>query len=176
MNNTIEYTEDGYLALPLDGIYMTPEKTQLMREFFQRENDERLGRWRWPENPDYVVYARGTAGVHVLDESSGIGAARYIHRNGDPCNPTAEYQAAYAYFAAHPESKPWLDAKPGEIWDVTTKDGGTKTLRYVALLSAGPGDVNVIYLVPVDNVRSPKLGLNATVITAATRIYPKEES
>ena len=28
-------------------------------------------------------------------------------------------RAAYRYFAAHPEPKPWEDAKPGEVWLVT---------------------------------------------------------
>ncbi|WP_315637306.1 MULTISPECIES: hypothetical protein [Microbacterium] len=92
-----------------------------LREFFRHERDEELGRWRWPDNPDFVVYPRGESGVHVLDEGSGIGAARFIQRNGDPHNPTAEYQAAYAYFEAHPERKPWHDAKTGEIWVITVE-------------------------------------------------------
>lgn len=108
--------------LMVDGHMTSPNDAQALREFFQYERDEELGRWRWPENPDYVVYPRGESGVHVLDESSGIGAARFIHRNGDPDNPTAEYKAAYAYFEAHPERKPWEAAKPGEVWLLTTRD------------------------------------------------------
>ncbi len=99
-----------------------------LREFFQHERDEELGRWRWPENPQYVVYPRGDSGVRVLDEGSGIGSARLIHRNGDPDNPTAEYQAAYAYFEAHSERKPWDTASAGELWAFKTDPGTRETL------------------------------------------------
>ena len=84
------------------------------------ERDQGLGRWRWPENPDYVVYpsVRVLARVRtvvVLHEPSGDNV--YIPESSG--FDTDEARAALAYFAAHPVSKPWHDAKPGEAWVIT---------------------------------------------------------
>lgn len=99
--------------------------SQALREFFQHERDEELGRWRWPENPEYVVYPP-RKGVH----SHGRGAL-VIHeptaRMFDVWEVRSVWSAllddvravADAYFAAHPEPKPWHDAKPGELWELT---------------------------------------------------------
>lgn len=89
-----------------------------LREFFQHERDEELGRWRWPENPDYVVYPGEEGDVLVYDETE-LDAPRYFARESSafPGNFGA---AARAYFDAHPEPKPWHDAKPGEVWVITT--------------------------------------------------------
>lgn len=123
---------------------------QALREFFQHERDEELGRWRWPENPDYVVYpdlthdhevAFGDGLTYtVLRESDGVmkGYARAeddhrgsVHRPHD--NPFA--LAARAYFAAHPEPKPWHDAQPGEVWVLTTENVGDEIAARVADLN-----------------------------------------
>ena len=143
-----------------------PEGIVALREFFQNEHDKELGRWRWPDNPQYVVYPRGDSGVRVLDEGSGIGSARLIHLNGDPDNPTGEYQAAYAYFEAHPERKPWEDAKPGEVW-VLTFDGADDTFKAYESRSG------TIYF-----TRSRETSANLTDerITAGRRIWPEDAS
>lgn len=89
---------------------------EALREFFRAEEDERLGRWRWPENPEYVVYPRAED-VLVLFEINGEGGVLY--RRGDAVHDF-EGLAARAYFDAHPEPKPaWHDAKPGEVWELT---------------------------------------------------------
>ncbi|MEO2134648.1 hypothetical protein [Microbacterium sp.] len=98
-----------------------------LREFFQKENDDRLGRWRWSENPDYVVYLRVNAGIRVVSESSGdsLRANREAASKWKAGEPTF-YGAARAYFDAHPEPKPaWHDAKPGEVWVVKFRTGPT---------------------------------------------------
>ena len=92
-----------------------------LREFFQHERDKELGRWRWPEKPDYVVYPkeRSTSGkrmVRVVSEAHGYGCD-YCEGDRDG---NEQRLAASAYFAAHPEPKPeWHDAKPGEVWAIT---------------------------------------------------------
>lgn len=105
-----------------------PLVTVALRELFRAEEDERLGRWRWPENPDYVVYpATVKTRVRVLRET-GMGELEWVDE-GD----TRSYEfchAARAYFDAHPEPKPWLDAKPGEMWRLTFK--GNPEDSYVA--------------------------------------------
>jgi hypothetical protein len=156
VNDTIEYTEDGYLALPLEGIYMTPEKTQLMREFFRAEekraleDDERITAWHRVASHPFFATAFKSQGT-LIDAM--------IAKLNDLM------------------PKPWLDAKPGEIWDLTTKDGGEKTLRYATQLQRDNSESrSSVYFEPVDSLYAPKLGLRATVITAGTRIYPKEEA
>lgn len=89
-----------------------------LREYFEHERDEQLGRWRWPENPDYVVYPRGDGAVAVLYERHAEGGILY--RRGDPVHDM-EGEAARAYFDAHPEPKPWHDAKPGEVWALSVE-------------------------------------------------------
>lgn len=96
-----------------------------LAEFFQHKHDEEFGRWRWPENPGYVVYRKpeyddedGRAAL-VLDERSGEGFLRWER----VLDSGVFGQAARAYFEAHPEPepKPWHDAKPGEVWEITYK-------------------------------------------------------
>lgn len=91
-----------------------------LREFFQDALDKALGRWRWPEDPDYVVYATDVAGgrlVRILRESDPRilemtrGGAQHEADQG-----SRAARAALAYFDTHPEPKPWHDAKPGEVW------------------------------------------------------------
>lgn len=102
-----------------------PYETQALREFFRAEEDMRLGRWRWPDNPDFVVYAE-SGGLHsVVQESTGLSSSRNgIYDGGDIFN-----DAAVAYRTAH--YKPWRDAKPGEVW-VIDRDG-VETVFRVAL-------------------------------------------
>ena len=101
------------------GVY-TLETTEALRAFFQAERDDALGRWRDPENPDYVVYPRPDQDYHdgscvlVLDELSG---ATWLD-----WERVALPGPARRYFAAHADvepRKPWHDAKAGEYWLVT---------------------------------------------------------
>jgi hypothetical protein len=92
-----------------------------LREFFQAERDEELGRWRWPDNPDCIVYPREHRGtsdrrrVVVVNEASGLHSGVCVEGYTDEA-------AALAWFTAHPERKPWEDAEEGEGW-LLTVDG-----------------------------------------------------
>jgi hypothetical protein len=94
------------------------EHIDALREFFRAEEDERLGRWRWPENPDYVVYPESD-GLHaVLRESAG----ETTHRNGLAVHDM-EGQAARDYVTAHPDPKPaWHTTRDGDIWMLERTD------------------------------------------------------
>lgn len=99
--------------------------TKALREFFLHERDQELGRWRWPENPDYVVYpirqrgALGKPASGLLRESS-CDVSTHGRNDSDMPEPVR------AYFAAHPEPKPWHDAKPGEVWEVANATGSPR--------------------------------------------------
>lgn len=117
-----------------------------LREFFRAEEDERLGRWRWPEDPDYLVYPESISPVvvRVVRESTGVQQA--ISRAKAGHQRTAMQQAARAYFDAHPEPKPWREAREGEVWVITVPEG-----TYPAIFQAdafrdagGPWDVRDI--------------------------------
>ncbi|MCC4266279.1 hypothetical protein [Microbacterium schleiferi] len=96
---------------PITPIWTNSSELKALREFFRAEEDERLGRWRYPENPDYVVYLRPDGQVMVLVESSGQTVYRYRgeadelrdmrSRDGKDIMPAT--RAAEAYFDAHPE-------------------------------------------------------------------------
>ncbi|MBL0245574.1 MAG: hypothetical protein IPQ22_16875 [Rhodoferax sp.] len=103
--------------------WLDPRDADALREFFQQERDLELGRWRWPENPDYVVYHgnSGSDAVWVHNEREA-GAIQSSARNSGDAGETDYFAAARAYFAAHPEPKQWHDAKPGEVWAIVTEN------------------------------------------------------
>jgi hypothetical protein len=154
-----------------------------LAEFFRAEEDERLARWRWPENPDYVVYAwvadpprRDIRGVTVLSETIPRGYTVWEDRidtlygtSIDEASRRNAREAARAYFDAHPEPKPWYDAKPGEVWELTHL-GGASAYVFTDQLSVAQG------------VEPAFLGGRAVLyvrddeITAGRRIWPEVQS
>lgn len=85
--------------------------------------DERLGRWRWPENTEYVVHRLLLHRVRVTSERSGR-AEDFTRADLDLKIADSFLLAARAYFDAHPEPKPWHEAKPGEVWVIATRNVG----------------------------------------------------
>lgn len=143
-----------------DACRASTARAQALREFFRAEEDARLGRWRWAEDPDFLVYPE-VGGLHrVVRESTGESQ----RRNG-LVSADAWGHAACAYRIAHPEPKPWHDAKPGEVWLITS-NGGT----YVDEPAIVVGDRwmfrSAFDIARVDSVR-------ADGIKAARRIYPE---
>lgn len=96
---------------------VSSKQFQALREYFRAERDKELGRWRWPENPDYVVYTQG-AGWIVMSERSA-NSKHYSFREHAAVGTSILAQAMRAYFEAHPERKPWEDAKEGDVWLLT---------------------------------------------------------
>jgi hypothetical protein len=100
-----------------------PESWRAVTEAVRAEEDERLGRWRWPENPDYVVYVRiSNEIVTVFSEARGLSvdASRGTQDAWvDDERPWKRHalDAASAYFDAHPQPKPWHSAKEGDVWE-----------------------------------------------------------
>ena len=101
-----------------------------LRAYFQAERDEQLGWWR--ASPGFVVKPHagdngiGSRSVNVLNERLGITKPVWEVEES-----RSEYGiAARAYFDAHPEPKPWHDARPGEAWVITV--GGTEMPALVA--------------------------------------------
>jgi hypothetical protein len=143
-----------------------------LREFFQAESDERLGRWRWPENPSVVVvpdldgyHDDGKRWVAVYDETQMGRSSWYCAdasgrgiRGSQPL-----HDAAWAYFDAHPEPKPeWHNAKPGELWELAELEPALYIVE-----SSGTRFIHV-------ERRLFALDIEDPCITSGRRIWPEE--
>ena len=109
---TIKVGEDGTLIFDHVHGYLDPDSAMDAEEWAQAKHDADLGRWRWPENPTFVVYVIGRSGdvVNVMNEQNGMSAQ--FSRNemtffGLPIETDdPNYSgAAHAYFEAHPTPK-----------------------------------------------------------------------
>lgn len=123
---TVRSNEDGSISFQGGNGYIGPGLSFDAEEFFQAKRDAELGRWRWPENPDFVAWASRRSNekdVTVLDESDGyVGYFTRADVEDERSGEGLIRRAARAYFEAHPERRPWEDAKSGEAW-VFTIDG-----------------------------------------------------
>ena len=156
-----------------NGIY-TLETTEALRAFFQAERDQELGRWRDPENPNVVVYL-------VPDQDDGYGRVVWVLDEAemvsmtvlDDWEHTASPGPADRYFAAHPlpepEPKPWVDAKPGEVWALTY--AGIEETAWVADFTWGTPP----RFRQFKNLLNP-IFTNDKHITAGRRIWPEGEA
>lgn len=140
------------------------EKVDALREFFQHERDEELGRWRYPDDPRYVVHGGYSPGeekrfARVVNEQMGI--VSVIYEGLDHRSEVANIAAAY--FEANPERKPWHDAKHNEIWVVQING-----------CIAAPEPYRVIdgKLRPVSNPDRFWVSPDSPEITDASRIWP----
>lgn len=133
--------------------------------------DERLGRWRHPDYPH--IFAKKDSsddwvGV-VKDNEEGLAYGQFKRGVRGTTDPMAIVAAAY--FAVHPGSKPWHDAKPGEVWLLTTKnvdDRWNPTAFCVA-----ERDYDIVFRPTEPEYSVTYMGVGATAITNARRIYPE---
>lgn len=108
--------------------YLNAAQASTLREFFQHERDEELGRWRWPENPEWLAVEgeRSPEGrtVVVVNERT-LDRFWFNERVMTiPADASAAHKAGCAFFEAHPKRRPWVDATPGEVWVLTLPDPG----------------------------------------------------
>ena len=123
----IKTYEDGSARLlwPWRDIALTTADFKALREYFQAERDEELGRWRDTENPNIVVYALSMMDgedrcIRLLNELSG---ATWLD-----WGRVALPGPASRYFEAHPEPEPrppfaaYVDKNGSAVW-VTDENG-----------------------------------------------------
>lgn len=106
------------------------EMVQALREFFLHERDKELGRWRDPEDPNMYVITDEGGRLNVVNESTSRWTliTRELIAGYPDVMPGRKTGARY--FAAHPEPRPWHDAKAGEVW-VLTLEGEPETAQVV---------------------------------------------
>lgn len=158
----------------LEGPCLSSLEADALREFFRDERDRELGRWRSKEHPDFVAYEHGDGRVRFVRESDGIS---YSFDRASASWFYAEYDAEAAfqvvareYFEAHPEPKPWQDAKPGEVW-VIDFDGHTDVVCRV--LSASRFTNSGHGFMPLEPSSYHAVGTFAPAVTAGRRIWPE---
>ena len=162
-----------------EGVY-TLETTEALREYFQAERDEELGRWRDPENPNMIAYEGVRAGHAVLRVMSESGGRSYSFFSLKEAQRTAssDYvsdlerltaESAIRYYTAHEPDPEWWSAKPGEVWVISFEDAEYLGKDTPACVRKGPYkeavfDVGAIYIEPTNSA-----------ITAGRRIWPEGE-
>lgn len=108
---------------------ITPRQVaQAISEFAQHERDQELGRWRWPENPDYVVYPPSVRDLRVGVVYEPDGRRFCFSRELADRDGTNWGRCASAYFKAHLEPKPWHDARNGQLWLIRFDDATSKNV------------------------------------------------
>lgn len=143
-----------------------PQYVQALREFFLAERDAELGRWRDPEDPDWVGYRySGPNSLQLLNERTA--RTQYWTRNElgsvDVYGDFPTWPIAQRYFATHPKPKPWHEAQEGEGWTVTV-EGETKLMTVVEV------DGRLVF---IDPSISDYWTLDNDAITTARRIWPE---
>lgn len=161
---------------PITPIWTNSSELKALREFFRAEEDERLGRWRYPGDPDFVVYGLdGEQAVRVIRESTAV-SFDYLRDEHRSSIPNAFAAAAYAYFDAHPERKPWHDAKPGETWRLTVNDRIPLEIDLTFNVIGVEGVIPSRFARPQVGGEQMEYPLDSPAITAGRRIWPEVSS
>lgn len=137
------------------------ESWPIIEQAVLAKRDDELGRWRSKDHPEYLVYPKPHPNddyVWVVNEVSP-GMVSYPVRPGDT-NESPYAAVAREYFDSTEPPKPWLAAKPGEVW-VLTIDGFEE-----ALLANGAKFTG----------RHGKVNAGDPFITAGRRIYPEADN
>lgn len=144
----VNVAADGSLMFGRVNGYLSKEAAYDAEEYFRAKHDEELGRWRWPINPHWIAMEGnrnrdGRRTVALFNEQtfeSCLVNDRVLESSIDD----ASHRAGRAFFEAHPELKPWHDAKAGEFWSVhhvgietCRVDDVNGTLRFVGVDSHG---------------------------------------
>ena len=142
--------------------------TDALREFFRAEEDERLGRWR---RGDHVVYPGLSTDeyIFVLDEATGESdEIRAEYLRGETTDDPSLHEidrTALLYLLSKPASKPWHDAKEGELWALTI-DGAEDIYVIVRTEEAG------FRMFPARSTAF-RPGAFPSEVTAGRRIWPE---
>lgn len=146
--------------------FLDAEMVPTLREFFRAERDEELGRWRYPEDHEWIVYPDGEDQLgnrHVITFWEKNGRRDSIYEDAIP--GTLWGIVARAYFEAHPERKPWEDAKPGEVWALTVD--GVESAFYPSK------SMERIFTPVAPSTGNPGTPFDWPEITDGRRVYPE---
>lgn len=122
-------------------------RVESLREYFRDERDRELGRWRSQSDSSWTAVVNKSESEVYFRNDDGL-REFIVHLETRTYGQWVEElrEIAKEYLAAHPEKKPWYDAKPGEVWVLTY--GGQETAhvftdRYADFQDKDPGYVFV---------------------------------
>lgn len=122
-SNGVKVELGGGSYLYVENTCFAPEETDALREFFQHEADEKAGIWRSKIDPTWTAKVVDDY-VHFHHEDYKLFFDLFSDKIDDPERLSwlaADLQKiAREYIEAHPEPKPWMDAKDGEAWVLTS--------------------------------------------------------
>lgn len=171
MRNTDDGPDIDYQSWSIGNareVLLAPHEVDALREFFQHERDQELGRWRDQESPErFVVPGHADDWIQVWNEARMKGEGTYTRSSavihfGNPKYPCAA--TAKRYFDAHPEPKPWHDARDGQLWLIRFSDYPNTDVS--ALVKNGTFVYN-------DHCHDGIAAVNDSTITAGRRIWPE---
>lgn len=169
---TVERDHNNDVVVDTISVLMADGTALASREFFQHERDEELGRWRWPENPDWVgVEGEEQVGMRtvVLVNERTLERFWINYRAMDAAQDASiDKHAARAFFEAHPEQKPWHDAEPGEVWIIREVDAQPTAARACMVNER-------MQFEPVNNI-TRHIDVDDPLIADARRIWPEDAS
>lgn len=146
-------------------VMLSGRNTQALREFFAAE----LGVWVDPE----------TSALVIADSKGDPHNGRYVSvyldgqmfglfEKGDRTSEREEL-VTDRYFAAHPEPKPWHDARPGEVWMLVT------TRHEEARAYGVEQEPDGLVFCPAFRADFKSLDVDGAGVKSAHRIYPPED-
>jgi len=167
----VKSRSDGSVLFDHANGYLSPASAMDAEEWAQAKRDAELGRWRCPEDPDWVAQegnrdAAGRRTVHLFDECTFEFHwlnDRVVERGA---GELPKHRVARAFFEAHPERKPWQAAKPGEVWILSTADGENAAYSVMTVREAG-----VVF-----ESDEGRYSLDDADIEGARRIWPEDAS
>lgn len=137
-----------------------------LREFFAHERDVELGRWRSKKHPAWTAVLAAHVDMVNFRHDNGVQAFEVDNRERRYSQWSIELQdVAAEYFAAHPEPKPWHDAKPGEVWVVSAYE---EPIAMTVFESDFGG-----LLFRQNDREGTTWAIDTPVITSARRIFPE---
>ncbi|MDY0829084.1 hypothetical protein SK224_08075 [Microbacterium sp. BG28] len=121
---TIDRDLEGDLAAS-SGQYLGKDAEQAFRELFAAQHPNAHGLHRDSRFPEYIFIRQhrsddgdGRAvGVIDLEQKEFFTAWENLNRD----SRERWIIAGHAWLDANPDPAPWMDAKPGEVWRLTTK-------------------------------------------------------
>lgn len=165
-NATVDWWSADEKQRGIIQVFTHSQVWQALREFFQHERDEELGRWRHPEDPRYVVYGGYSPGeerrfARVVQEQMGIVSIVYEGKD----HQSEVHDIAVAYFEGHPERKPWLEADAGDIWVISAEGEEQFAVHAIAGLF---GSVQFV------TVGGKPVNMSNSTFTGFRKIWPEE--
>lgn len=162
---------NGYDVTP--GHDMSVEQTDALREFFRRETDDALGRWRSASDPAWTAVLDADTGYVKVRNDDGHRSFSFIPGSPATLTPWVKElrEIAKEYIESHPEQRPWQGAKPGEVWALGI--GGGYHCDSISVIETQEG-IRFIWGVKGGEIRN--IAITDRTIDYGKRVFPPEDA